>query len=168
MEQREESCQLPLFCLCGRLIRQNRHCRACYDRRHHSLRFFGGLREQILERDQFRCSACQTRSRLLVHHRDQNNQARSLITLCIRCHMRIHHSVGLRRWLSGQLLQLWRELHPSDPEQLQLAFNNVAKNDPESRHQKAASMPTMPLFAVGDVAAEGRKLRAPVPHRIAC
>jgi hypothetical protein len=28
-------------------------------------------------------------ARLLVHHRDQGNQAKSLITLCIRCHMRI-------------------------------------------------------------------------------
>ena len=25
-------------------------CRSCYDRRHHSLRFFGGLRERVMER----------------------------------------------------------------------------------------------------------------------
>jgi hypothetical protein len=166
-KQDEESRQLALLCSCGRTVefKWRGCCRSCYDRWHHSIRFFGGLRERVLERDHFRCSACQTRSRLLVHHRDQHNQAKSLVTLCIRCHMRIHRSVGLRRWLSGQLLRLWREMHPSEPEQLQLAFNNSARNDPERRYQEAVSMP---LFTVGDLAAERRKLTASVPHRIAC
>ena len=147
MEQREESCQLPLFCRCGRPSGQNRHCRACYDRRQHSLRFFGGLREQILERDRFRCSACRTRSRLLVHHRDQHNQPRSLITLCVRCHMRIHRSLALRLWLAGRLLRLWREMHRADPEQLQFVFNDsLQQGSPETKCKKARTFMTMPLF----------------------
>jgi hypothetical protein len=149
-KQDEEFRQLALLCQCGRTVefKWRGCCRSCYDRWHYSIRFLGGLRERVMKRDHFRCSACHTRSRLLVHHRDQRNQAKSLITLCIRCHMRIHRSVGLRRWLSGELLRLWRELHPSDPEQLQLAFNNSARNDPERKHRKAVSMPTMPLFVL--------------------
>ena len=45
-----------------------------------------------------------------------------LITLCIRCHMRLHHSLRLRRWVPEALLGLWRELHPGAPLQLQLPF----------------------------------------------
>lgn len=148
MEHREQFRQLALLCPCGRSINMKRSgcCRSCYDRRHHSVRFFGGLRERVLERDRFRCSACRTRFALLVHHRDRSNQTKSLITLCIRCHVRIHRSVGLRHWLSGRLLKLWRELHPSDPEQLQLAFKNSSKNQPERRQQKALVVSTMPLF----------------------
>ena len=147
MDQREQFHQLTLFCRCGRSIdmKRRRCCRSCYDRWHHSVRLFGGLRERVLERDRFRCTACRTRSALLVHHRDRSNQTKSLITLCIRCHVRIHRSVGLRHWLSGRLLTLWRELHPSEPEQLQLAFKNSAKHQ-ESRQHKSLVIPTMPLF----------------------
>ncbi len=108
-------------------------CRRCYDRRHHSLRFFGGMRERVLERDRFRCRACGARVRLLVHHRDRSNEPDLLITLCIRCHARIHRSLGVRRWLSGPLLNLWRELHRDEPLQLQLALGSVAKGDCSER-----------------------------------
>jgi hypothetical protein len=36
-----------------------------------------------------------------------------LVTLCIRCHVRLHHSLRVRRWLPDALLGLWRELHPA-------------------------------------------------------
>jgi hypothetical protein len=148
VEQPEQFRQLPLLCQCGRSIELKRRgcCRSCYDRRHHSVRFFGGLREQVLERDRSRCTACGTRSPLLVHHRDRNNQTKSLITLCIRCHVRIHRSVGLRHWLSGRLRTLWRELHPHDPEQLQLAFKNSSQHHRQSSQQKALVIRTMPFF----------------------
>ena len=161
MEQQEQSRQLTLLCPCGRSIELRRRgcCQSCYDRRHHSLRFFAGLRERVLERDRFRCNACGTRSPLLVHHRDRSNQTKSLITLCIRCHVRIHRSVGLRHWLTGRLLTLWRELHPHEPEQLQLAFRNSSKHQPETSQQEL-SIATMQLF--GSIA-EYRTSDSPAP-----
>ena len=116
--------QLSFLCPCGKPIEMKAlgRCRRCYDRRQHSLRFFGGLREWVLARDRFRCRGCGARSRLVVHHRDGRNREDLLITLCARCHMRTHRSSGVRHWLSRTLLGLWRELHPHEPAQLQLAF----------------------------------------------
>jgi len=143
VEQPKQFRQLALLCPCGRSIELKRLgcCRSCYDRRHHSVRCFGGLRERILERDRFRCTVCRTPSPLLVHHRDRKNQARSLITLCMRCHVRIHRAIGLRHWLTGRLLTLWRELHPRDPEQLRLVFNNSSKHQLQKRSAKSARHP---------------------------
>ena len=133
-ERRGPPVQLSFLCPCGKRIALKALgcCRACYDRRHHSLRFFGGLREHVMERDRFRCRGCGKRSALVVHHRDRHNRANLLVTLCIRCHIRIHHSSGLRYWFSEMLVRLWRELHPNDPVQLQLTFRN-AKNKEKSR-----------------------------------
>jgi hypothetical protein len=85
------------------------YCSSCYDRRYRSLRLFGGLRDRVLKRDEFRCRGCGARSRLLVHHRDKQNEEELLLTLCIGCHIRVHHSYGFRRWLPATLLRLWRE-----------------------------------------------------------
>lgn len=148
MDQPELFRQLTLLCHCGRSIELRRRgcCRSCYDRRYHSLRCFGGLRERVLKRDRFRCGVCWTRSPLLVHHRERNNETKSLITLCIRCHVRIHRSLGLRHWLSGRLRTLWRELHPHEPEQLQLAFNESSQDLPQRRQKETLVISTMPFL----------------------
>ena len=115
--------QLGLLCACGRRpIELNglRCCRLCYYRRYDSLRWFGGLRDLILKRDRFKCRACGAPRRLVVHHRDGQNAEPLLITLCVRCHVQLHHSRHLRRWVPEALLGLWGELHPSAPLQLQL------------------------------------------------
>jgi hypothetical protein len=91
------------------------------------------MREQVLERDRFRCRACGTRRRLLVHHRTRSNAPKVLVTLCIRCHSRIHRSLGVRHWLSGLLLKLWCELHQHEPMQMQFAFTLTAKNERSQR-----------------------------------
>jgi hypothetical protein len=130
--RRQKGHQLSFLCLCGEKpieLKTLGCCRRCYDRRYHSSRFFGGMRERVLERDRFRCRACGAQRRLLVHHRDQSNEPNLLVTLCIRCHVRIHRSLGVRYWLSGLLLKLWRELHQHDPMQLQLTLRFVAKKD---------------------------------------
>jgi hypothetical protein len=80
-----------------------------------------------MERDRFRCRGCGKRSALVVHHRDRLNRADLLVTLCIRCHMRIHRSLGLGYWFSEMLARLWRELHPNASMQLQLCFRNIDK-----------------------------------------
>jgi len=117
--------QLDLLCACGRRpveLKVLGCCRLCYQRHYHSVRWFGGLRELILKRDRFRCRACGVGRRLVVHHRDERNAKSLLITLCIRCHVRLHRSRRLRYWVPEALLGLWRELHPTVPLQLQLPF----------------------------------------------
>jgi hypothetical protein len=131
IEGRGQAVQLSFLCPCGSRIALKTLgcCRSCYDRRYHSLRFFGGLRERVLARDRFRCRACGKRSALVVHHRDRRNRTNLLVTLCIRCHVRIHRSPGLKYWLSEILVRLWRELHPNAPVQLQLSFQNLEKEN---------------------------------------
>ena len=122
---------MSLLCPCGKRIALKALgcCRSCYDRRYHSLRFFGGLRERVLKRDRFRCRGCGKPSALVVHHRDRYNQADLLVTLCIRCHIRIHRSSELRCWFSTMLVRLWRELHPNVSMQLQLTFRKAEKQE---------------------------------------
>jgi hypothetical protein len=150
-ERRGPPVQLSFLCQCGKRIALKALgcCRSCYDRRHHSLRIFGGLREHVLERDRFRCRGCGQRSGLVVHHRGRHNRANRLVTLCSRCHIRIYHSSGLRYWLSQMLVRLWRELHPNDPMQLPLTFRNIeikenSKGIVEDATKKLQSLFTLP------------------------
>jgi 5-methylcytosine-specific restriction endonuclease McrA len=101
-------------------------CRACYDRRRHSLRYFGGHRESILARDRC-CQTCLSESGrvlaspLVVHHRRPgNNQPALHIALCRSCHLRVHRRRQLPGLYSDLFFRLWRELHPSVPAQLRL------------------------------------------------
>ena len=154
MEKQGQGVQLSLFCPCGKRIALKALgcCRACYDRRHHSLRFFGGLRERVLERDRFRCRGCGKPSALVVHHRDRYNQADLLVTLCIRCHIRIHRSSGLRCGFSTMLVRLWRELHPNVPMQLQLTFRKAEKQE---KSEALFKEPTPEMLSLLTVPAAG-------------
>jgi hypothetical protein len=119
--QLERSTQLSWLCACGRKpVELKGLCRLCYHRSYHSLRFFGGLREAVLRRDRFRCRVCGSGAPLLVHHRDGHNERRLLITLCISCHVRLHRYRGFSRWIPKALFELWSEIHPGQPLQLQL------------------------------------------------
>jgi hypothetical protein len=109
--------------------------------------FCGGLRERVLVRDRFRCRGCGKRSALVVHHRDRRNRTNLLVTLCIRCHVRIHRSSGLRYWFSEMLVRLWRELHPNDPVQLQLSFRNAEKKGNSKGFLEEVSGKVLPLLA---------------------
>jgi hypothetical protein len=130
MERIEETGQLSFLCACGGKAVELKAlgcCRSCYDRQYRSRRLFGGLRDRVLKRDGYRCRGCGAQSRLLVHHRDRRNEEELLLTLCIGCHMRVHHSYGFRHWLPAMLLRLWREWHEGEPVQLQLPLKNVTK-----------------------------------------
>jgi 5-methylcytosine-specific restriction endonuclease McrA len=67
---------------------------------------FGGfykykLREKALKRDSFTCQICKSKRGLVVHHTDGNrfnNKLSNLITLCKRCHPKIHGSRELKDW----------------------------------------------------------------------
>jgi hypothetical protein len=131
LTSRPEGDQLSFFCACGKRpieLKSLGCCCRCYDRRYHSLRLSGGMRERVLERDRYRCRACGALQRVLVHHRDRHHEPKGLVTLCSRCHIRIHRSLGVRHWLSGFLLKLWRELHRHEPMQLRLALGPAARN----------------------------------------
>jgi hypothetical protein len=127
LEEIRTAGQLALLCQCGKAVELKRLgcCRSCYDRRQHSLRFFGGLRERVVRRDGFRCRACGASLRLLVHHRAIDSEERSLITLCIRCHIRVHRWRWFRHRVSAMLVQLWMELHIGAPLQLQLPWEGT-------------------------------------------
>jgi hypothetical protein len=58
---------------------------------------------------------------VLVHHRRPGVQrARWFATLCRGDHTRLEHLYRLRFGLPERLKELWRELHPDQPEQLEL------------------------------------------------
>ena len=91
-------------------------------------------------------------SRLVVHHRDGRNVKPFLVTLCIRCRVRLHHSLRLRRWVPEALLGPWRELHPGAPLQLQLPFvmtlASVSGVREEARYGKPEA--PQPKLALGE------------------
>lgn len=97
-------------------------CRPCYDRQRRNETYFGGFREQVLARDRA-CRLCVAREKLVVHHRRPGVNRRALqITLCVRCHARLHHRRRLPGFYSDLFLRLWRELHPDWPVQLRLPW----------------------------------------------
>jgi hypothetical protein len=147
VERVEESGQLSFLCSCGARTVELKTlgcCRSCYDRQYRSRRLFGGLRDRVLKRDQYRCRGCGARSRLLVHHRDSRNEEELLLTLCIGCHMRVHHSYGFRHWLPAMLLRLWREWHEGEPTQYQLPLEWAAENVEASSVKKRTRVPRSP------------------------
>ena len=112
-------------------------CRRCYSRHWFDRRFFGGRRERVRERDGGFCQACGHPGRgtraLPVHHRRPGlSQDRYLITVCRRCHVRIHRTRMLLKILPALLVELWREQHPDGVEQLTLDFGRT--ESPEQLH----------------------------------
>ena len=115
----------------GRLVKGL--CRRCYALHHHDQLYFGGLRQQVLARDNHRCQACgklgRRRRSLAVHHRKPGISSRRwLVTLCLACHARVHRTLVWRFHSTKSLpaAALWRELHPGAPEQLALDFGEGA------------------------------------------
>lgn len=153
--------QLDLLCACGRRpveLKGLGCCSLCYYHQYHSWRWFGGLREAVLKRDRFSCRACGARRRLVVHHREERNAKALLITLCVRCHVRLHRSRRLRYWVPEVLLRLWRELHPAGPMQLQLPL--AVTNEPSLRQLKRrAKEPSLNHAGVRLANTNGRLLK---------
>jgi hypothetical protein len=102
----------------------------------------------VLQRDRFRCRGCGKRSALVVHHRHRENRAKLLVTLCIRCHIRIHHSSRWRYWFSDMLVRLWRELHPDAPMQLQLTFRGAEAKEHSKGGFEEVRGKVLPLLAL--------------------
>ncbi len=120
--------QLALYCRCGReKIIANGFCATCYTLRRQDERYFGGLRERVLERDGHTCRACGASGRdkrsIVVHHRRPGRSRLELmISLCPACHARVHRTRAVLSEMSLMLRELWRELHPRGHEQTALDF----------------------------------------------
>lgn len=110
------------LCPCGRDFARTRGlCRSCYRAAARSRQRFGGLRDEILERDGRTCQACGAGNQLHVHHRKPGVHERGLlITVCAACHVRLHRLRAIRIWIPEPLVALWEEQHPGIPVQLQL------------------------------------------------
>ena len=63
---------------------------------------FGGLRDSVLRRDNYKCVVCKNKKSksIIIHHRDEtenrkkmdaNNTMENLITLCRSCHRSVHN-----------------------------------------------------------------------------
>lgn len=68
---------------------------------YHSKDRFGGLRDDVLKRDNHTCIGCGSTEDLAIHHKDgrgytlfkkgANNAPDNLVTLCRICHKKLHH-----------------------------------------------------------------------------
>jgi len=55
--------------------------------------WWGSLCRAVFDRDDNQCQLCQSRDKLLIHHidsDDRNNALDNLISLCFRCHCKLH------------------------------------------------------------------------------
>ena len=54
---------------------------------------YGGLYFQVLQRDNYQCQNCHSKSYLRIHHLNgdkEDNRMENLLTLCQRCHRIVH------------------------------------------------------------------------------
>lgn len=114
--------QLVLFCPCGGVPPLTAGlCNSCYWKWRHSLRFFGGRRDEVLARDGGCCRACGSDRWIVVHHRRPGSNTPSLLLcLCAACHAQLHRLLSIWKWIPALVAELWAEQHPGAPVQLQI------------------------------------------------
>ena len=122
--------QRSMCCPCGneRILARGL-CATCYTLRRQDAEYFGGHREEVLARDEYRCRVpnCTTVKRgkrsLAVHHRvPGNNDPKLMLTLCLACHAKVTRTQVVQAQWHPFLRQLWREQHPDGHEQTALEF----------------------------------------------
>jgi 5-methylcytosine-specific restriction endonuclease McrA len=122
--------QLAMHCPCGnhRVLARGL-CGTCYTLKRQDEEYFGGHREAVLKRDNYRCCVpgCTTLKRgkraLAVHHRQPgNSDPAKMVTLCLACHAKITRTLNLQGAWPEFLRTLWREQHPNGHEQTALNF----------------------------------------------
>ena len=131
--------QAALWCSCGQEeINSRGICTRCARRRKLSREAFGGCRERVLQRDGGYAQCCGVIDDLVVHHRRPgSNLERSMISLCRRCHARIHQTLRPSIGFPAELLPLWREVHGGLAEQLRLALSRSGFAGLEIAYQPA-------------------------------
>jgi hypothetical protein len=85
--------QTAICCPCGNeKILALGLCATCYSLKRQDAEYFGGLREQVLERDGYACRVCGDPDPG-VHHREPGNSVLHLmIALCAGCHAKVHRT----------------------------------------------------------------------------
>jgi hypothetical protein len=120
--------QRALHCRCGReKILALGLCATCYSLKRQDEEYFGGLREQVLERDGHCCRVCGASGRrkrsIVVHHRVPGKSVLHLmILLCPGCDAKVGRTKAVLSQMPELLLELWREQHPLGHEQTTLVF----------------------------------------------
>ncbi|MGI4855045.1 MAG: hypothetical protein ACRYF4_13490 [Janthinobacterium lividum] len=120
--------QQVFHCRCGQeKVLANGLCATCYTLKRQDEEHFGGLRETVLERDNYRCRVCDASGRdkrsITVHHRVPGSSLlRRMISLCPGCHAKVHRTRAVLWIMPPLLLTLWREQHPTGHEQRTLNF----------------------------------------------
>ena len=140
--------QRALYCRCGReKILALGLCATCYTLKRQDDEYFGGLREQVLERDHHCCRVCGASGRrkrsIVVHHRVPGKSLLHLmISLCPGCHAKVSRTRVVLSEMPPLLLELWREQHPHGHEQTTIDFTT---------HRQAAQ--AVPLALSDDLVA---------------
>ncbi len=122
--------QRVMHCPCGQAkVLAKGLCGTCYTLKRQDEACFGGHREAILARDNYRCSVpgCTTVKRgkrsVAVHHREPgNSNPAKMLTLCLPCHAKVTRTLYVERDWPELLRVLWREQHPGGHEQVSLDF----------------------------------------------
>jgi hypothetical protein len=85
--------QTAICCPCGNeKILALGFCATCYTLKRQDAEYFGGLREQVLERDGYACRVCGDPDPG-VHHREPGKSVLHLmIALCAGCHAKVHRT----------------------------------------------------------------------------
>ncbi len=124
--------QRAMYCRCGngRVLARGL-CPTCYTLKRQDEKYFGGLREAVLQRDGHRCRVCGASGRrkrsIVVHHRVPGRSLLHLmIALCPGCHAKVSHTKAVLAEMPPLLLELWREQHPKGHEQTRLDFKTPA------------------------------------------
>jgi len=139
--------QRVMHCPCGNPeILAKGMCPTCYTLKRQDEEYFGGHREEVLKRDDYRCRVpgCTTLKRgkrsIAVHHRQPgNSDPGKMITLCLPCHAKVTRTLYVRDDWPKFLRLLWREQHPDGHEQTSLDFLSrrpVPKRVPLFQHQE--------------------------------
>lgn len=122
--------QIVMHCPCGNpKVLARGLCATCYTLKRQDDSYFGGHREAVLKRDDYRCRVpdCTTVKRgkrsVAVHHREPgNSDPGKMLTLCLACHAKVTRTLFLQDDWPEFLRVLWREQHPDAHEQSALKF----------------------------------------------
>lgn len=131
--------QIVMHCPCGNAeVLAKGLCATCYTLKRQDEEYFGGHREEVLKRDDYRCRVpgCTTVKRgkrsVAVHHREPgNSNPAKMLTLCLPCHAKVTRTLFVEGHWPEFLRVLWREQHPDGHEQSPLNFleaTPIAKN----------------------------------------
>lgn len=120
--------QRVMHCPCARLPLGL--CLTCYTLKRQDEKYFGGLLNEVLERDEDRCRVCGTPGRrtrsIVVQHRPAGRSLLHLmISLCPSCRAKASRTQLVLTEVTPLLLVLCREQHPDSQEQIRLDSKTI-------------------------------------------